>query len=189
MAGDDITARCVEAYGRLKNLKLVGDEVGIPWQSVYLRLKSAGVPVVGDKARYGSEKDKLAHKAEREFERLVPFARNNNKVRYQPRVDFDIGPYGVDVKAARAHRSNARFKSKRWEFCIKKQEMCADFVVGFGYRAEGGYDLFLFPGEVIRHYSTVSVQATGRTKWRQYQIQPDELRPFFESMLKTARSA
>lgn len=45
--------RCIEAYSRLKNLKLVGEEIGMKWQTVYVQLKKAGVKVTGDKARYG----------------------------------------------------------------------------------------------------------------------------------------
>lgn len=45
-------AKIIESYSRLKKLKLVGDETGIPWQTVYVRLRANNVPVTGDKARY-----------------------------------------------------------------------------------------------------------------------------------------
>jgi hypothetical protein len=51
---------CVSRYRDLKNCHLVGAELGMPWQTVYWNLKKAGEPVVGDKARYGSETDRLA---------------------------------------------------------------------------------------------------------------------------------
>ena len=59
--------KAIEAYGRHKNLKIAAAEVGIPWQKLYLILRNAGVPVVGDKLRYGSDRDKLARK-EKVFE-------------------------------------------------------------------------------------------------------------------------
>lgn len=34
--------KCIESYRRLKNLKLVGAEVGVPWQTVYVMLRAAG---------------------------------------------------------------------------------------------------------------------------------------------------
>ena len=67
---------CIESYSRLKNLKLVGLELGIPWQTVYVHLRAAGVPVTGDKKRYGSDTDRLAAKAEALFAELVPAAGN-----------------------------------------------------------------------------------------------------------------
>lgn len=43
----------VEAYEKHKNLKLAAIEVGMPWQMLYVHLRKLGVPVTGDKARYG----------------------------------------------------------------------------------------------------------------------------------------
>ena len=54
----EIIDKCIESYSRLKNLKLVGLEVGIPWQTVYVYLKQAGIAVTGDKSRYGSVTDR-----------------------------------------------------------------------------------------------------------------------------------
>ena len=36
-----IEQACIASYGRLKNLKLAGAELGIPWQSVYVHLRRA----------------------------------------------------------------------------------------------------------------------------------------------------
>ena len=58
----EIIDKCIESYSRLKNLKLVGLEVGIPWQTVYVYLKQAGISVTGDKSRYGSATDRVAVK-------------------------------------------------------------------------------------------------------------------------------
>ena len=35
-----IKQQCKDSYERLENLKLVSGEVGIPWQTVYVHLKS-----------------------------------------------------------------------------------------------------------------------------------------------------
>ena len=94
----------VESYSRLKNLKLVGKEVGMPFQSVYLVLRKAGVSVTGDKSRYGSETDRLAAGAEREFMSLVPDAKNMNEVQFQSKIDFDVHGVTVDVKSSRLHQ-------------------------------------------------------------------------------------
>jgi len=42
----------IDAYEKHKNLKLAANDVGLPWQTVYVHLKRAGVPVVGDKLRF-----------------------------------------------------------------------------------------------------------------------------------------
>ena len=57
--------REAEAYSRHMNLKLAAHELGMKWQTLYYRLKRAGVPVVGDKLRHGSDRDRLAARAER----------------------------------------------------------------------------------------------------------------------------
>lgn len=172
---------CVEAYARLKSLHAVGAETGIPWQTVYVHLKNAGVAVMGDKARYGSEKDKLAIKAEIEFERLVPYAENQNKLMYQPKIDFLVCGYGVDVKASRLNKGFHSSERRRWAFSCKKQEMCADFIVCFGYKDEG-FEVFLIPGELVRKYQSISIGPSMTGKWAQYSVKPSDLNAFFSGL-------
>ena len=183
MNAPDIGARCAESYQRLKNLKLVGDELGMQWQSVYVHLRKAGIPVTGDKSRYGSDKDRLAARAEQEFQRLVPAAESQNVKQYQSKIDFKVGPLGVDVKSSNANPGLANGKYLRWSFSMKKQEMRADFIVCFGYHDDDTYELFLLPGEMIRKYATISIQVVGKSKWRDCQILPDDLLPFFYALM------
>lgn len=164
--------RCVAAYARLKNLKLVAAEVGVSWQTVYVHLRSRGVAVTGDKARYGSETDRLAARAEAEFQRLVPFANDQNKVAFQPKIDFVVLGYGVDVKCANKLRGS-------WMFSVKKQEFCADFIVCFCIDGEG-YRTLLLPGEIVRRYQTVRVTPGG--KWIVYECAAADLASFFRSL-------
>lgn len=180
---DDKQQACVEAYSHIKNLKLVGIELGIPWQSVYVYLKRAGVAVTGDKARYGSEKDRFAARAEKEFQRLVPAASDQNHVTFQAKVDFLVGLLGVDVKASLAHFGRADSQRRRWAFSMKKQERIADFVVCFAFHNDTTYAVFLLPGEVIRNYQTISIPLSGNSKWLDYKIEPVELAPFFNSVM------
>lgn len=180
---DDKTEACIAAYSHLKNLKLVGLETGIPWQSVYVYLKRAGVAVTGDKSRYGSNKDRFAACGEQEFQRLVPAAINLNRETFQSKIDFRVGSLNIDVKASLAHFSNARSQARRWAFSMKKQEMLADFIVCFGFHNETTYALFLLPGEVIRKYQTISIPLSGNSKWLDYKIEPEELAPFFNSLM------
>lgn len=184
----DKTALCVESYRRLKNLKAVGDETGIPWQTVYVHLQKAGEPVTGDKAVYGSATDRLAATAEGEFERLVPAATNNNRQRFQAPMDFTVYAFGVDVKASRLVNGHASGKYRRWTFSLKKQEMLADFIVCFGYHDDGKYETFLLPGQIIRRYTTVAIGLAGKCKWRAYQVKPESLAGFFAD-LQQARAA
>jgi hypothetical protein len=171
----DKTSACVESYRRLKNLKLVGDELGIPWQTVYVHLRKVGEPVNGDKSRYGSDTDRLAAKAEAEFKRLVPWAEDQNERTFQARVDFIVDGFGVDVKSSTK-------RAGRWAFSLKKQELTADFFVCFAYEQDDTYACLLVPGDVCRKYQSMSLSATTRTKWWDYQIQPDQLAAFFRDM-------
>ena len=51
-------------YEKHKNLKLAANELGVKWQTLYVQLRNRGVPITGDKSRYGSDKDRLAARAE-----------------------------------------------------------------------------------------------------------------------------
>lgn len=172
-----------EAYEKHKNLKLAAAELGMKWQSLYVQLRKAGIAVTGDKARYGSDKDRLAAQAELEFKRLVPFAKDQNIEKFQSKFDFLVGKEKVDIKASNEHQGSKQFKAKRWAFSVKKQEFCADFIVCFAMN-EFGYRVFLIPGECVRHYQTISIstEENSRSKWRQYEIEPCDLAEFFNSL-------
>jgi len=180
---ESIQDRCAESYGRLRHLRMVGDELGIPWQSVYVNLRKAGVAVVGDKSRYGSDKDRLAARGEREFQSLVPFAKNQNEVKFQSKVDFIVEGYGVDVKSSLLRKGHSATKTYRWAFSMKKQEMLADFIVCFGfYNDKNDYVTFLIPGELIRKYQTISIGSQGKSKWKDYEINPECIKGFFSDL-------
>lgn len=171
-------------YNKHKNLKIAADELGVKWQTLYVHLRKLGVPVVGDKSRYGSPKDRLAANAECEFSKLVPFAKNQNDLKYQSKFDFLVGNEKVDIKASRARQGCKRFSAKRWAFSIKKQEFCADFIVCFAMNSDS-YRIFLIPGEYVRNYQTISISAEPNTnsKWLKYEVTPDELSEFFNNLI------
>lgn len=175
------TQVCINAYDKYKNLKLAASEVGIKWQDLYAILRKEGVKVTGDKAKYGSETDKLAVKGEKIFNDLVPIAKDLNKEQYQSKIDFDVFGYGVDVKTSNLNKSNSKAKSKRWAFSVKKQELIADFFVGIALDNEVLTKVYLIPCEIAKHYQTISVSENG-SKWDDYLIEPDELLDFFRSL-------
>ncbi|MFA7290939.1 MAG: hypothetical protein WC023_01700 [Rhodocyclaceae bacterium] len=174
--------KIIESYSRLKNLKLVGEETGIAWQKVYLRLRANNIPVTGDKGRYGSNKDRFAAKAEAEFQKLVPSASNSNKVKFQAATDFTVGSLTVDVKASTLHRQIKERPARRWAFSVKKQEFIADFVVLFAFLDDGSYRLILVPGEMIRTYQSLSIGERWTGKWADYEIAKDDLLAFFTDL-------
>lgn len=182
----DIKKRCIESYSRLKNLKLVGQEVGIPWQTVYVHLKNAGVAVTGDKARYGTERDRLAAKAEKAFMELVPFAQDMNRRKFQSNIDFKVLGFGVDVKSANKKRSSPKAKTFNWCFSLKKQSITADFFVCFAYEDGEIKHSFLVPGEVARHYTSLSIACATKGKWWDYEVDPKSLASFFRSLKSSA---
>lgn len=180
---NNIQQICADSYARHKKLKMVEQETGIPWQTVYVHLRAAGVAVTGDKSRYGSDKDKLAAIAEKEFERLIPAAENMNRVQFQAKIDFMVGHLGVDVKSSRPNVYD-RHGNKRWAFSLKQHQMMADFLVCFGYDDPAdSYALFLIPGELVRSTQTVSIPYRRASKWVDYEINPKDLKPFFDSLL------
>lgn len=174
----------IKAYEKHKNLKLAANELGMKWQTLYVALRKLGVPVTGDKARYGSDRDRLAAQAELEFKRLVPFAQCQNDIKFQSKFDFLVGKEKIDIKAATARQGCKRFIAKRWAFSVKKQEFCADFIICFAMM-ETGYRLFLIPGECVRNYQTISISTAqaSKGKWLQYEISQIDLVEFFEALI------
>lgn len=175
--------RSVESYQRHKNLKLAAAELGVPWQTVYVHLRKAGVPVTGDKARYGSETDLLAAKAEHLFADLVPGAVDQNREEWQPKVDFVIGSVTADVKASRLNRANKNFPSRRWMFSVKKQELLADFFVcaAFDVAGEAVVKWLVIPAEIARNYQTINLPENGG-KWHDYEVPAGEIGQFFDAI-------
>ena len=175
--------RCIEAYSRLKNLKLVGEEIGMKWQTVYVQLKKAGVKVTGDKARYGGVKDRLASAAERRFAALVPFAKDSNQEQFQASIDFEVCGWLVDIKAARllSHKGDAA----RWGFCVNKQKDSADFFVFYSYEESGDEDVrhvFLMPREIVVARTSISFPATLNSKRADYMVNEADIPDFFASL-------
>ena len=182
------TQMCIAAYEKHKHLHSAAKSVGIPWQTVYWHLRQAGVPVVGDKSRYGSSSDRLAARAEARFQEIAPCAIDMNRKKFQSKVDFTVGGLGVDIKCGRLLRD-------RWAFCIKKQEAVADFFVCFAMsntdHAKDAVFLhtLLIPGEIARRYKTMSLSNNVRGKWWQYEISDHDLGVFFNDQVNSLASA
>ena len=186
----NIQDQCVQKYSELKHLKLTGEALGIPWQTVYVHLKNSGVAVTGDKARYGSVSDRLAVHAERLFAKSVLGANDNNNLKYQATVDFEIGGVLIDVKAGmlkeeRIERSGKK-TSARWLFCISKQKDISDFFVLYAF--DGDLDnpalkhVFLLPSEIATTKTTISIPSNLKSKWADYEVRPTDLASFFEAL-------
>lgn len=185
---DPITL-CVESYRELKNTKLVAAALGMPAATVYWRLRRAGEPVTGDKARYGSATDKLASRGERWFQRVVPWAEDQNRTGFQSKVDFVVSGLNVDVKTSRPKPTKTGVL--RWGWSLNKQEGIADFFVclaltGRGENA-GVHKALLLPGSAARGSKAAGVSHDGlalRGKWARSALSSDELRTFFEGYRK-----
>lgn len=170
------------AYEKHKNLRLAAEELGIKWQTLYSRLRKQNIEVSGDKLRYGSEKDKLGVFGEQLFQELVPFAKDQNKKKFQNKVDFDVNGLLVDVKTGKPRQLNKRFKALSWSFSFKRQSMVADFVVCFCLDEEKKTEhILLVPSEFFSGLQTVSVSRTGWSKWMDYKVEADDLAEFFNS--------
>lgn len=176
-----------EAYDKHKNLKLAADELGMQWQQLYVELKREGVAVTGDKLRYGSDRDKLAAKAESEFLRIIPSAKSMNDIEWQSKYDFEVGSMKVDVKASKPRQLNKKYPAKSWSFSIKKQRLVCDFIVCFCYNDDASIgQILLVPSEFFSGLQTVSVSCDGHSKWLAYAVTEDGLKHFFASMLDVA---
>lgn len=173
-----------DAYDKHKNLKLAAAELGMPWQSLYVKLKNEGVPVTGDKLRYGSDRDRLGALAEAEFKRLVPSAADMNAVRFQAKHDFEISGVKVDVKASTPRQLNKKYQAKSWSFSFKKQSLTCDFICCFCMDEERQTQhVLVVPKEFFQGIQTVSVSRSGGSKWLDYAVPSDQLAEFFSSLI------
>ncbi len=169
--------RCIAAYAEAKHLKLAAKIVGIPWQTVYWHLRKQGVPVTGDRSRYGSESDRLGAHGERLFMKLVPQAVDHNLEMFQPKVDFTVGDVTVDVKTA-------SLRGGRWSFSVKKQKLYCDFFVMFALSSDKEHVASLMiPTEVLSHHQTISLSNNRRGKWWDFHITNPEIQAFFEEVV------
>jgi hypothetical protein len=179
----EIQQRCAESYEKHKHLKIVGEDVGIPWQTVYVHLRQMGVPVTGDKMAYGSPTDKLACLGEQIFHQLVPVAIDKNKQKFQAKVDFQVSGWLVDVKTSKRKKINKKYNSKAWSFCIRKQNIEADFFVCLGLDEERTLEkIFLIPAEMVRGKQSISIPISMRSKWAAFVLTEDELPEFFSQL-------
>lgn len=170
----------IDAYNKHKNLKLAANELGIKWQTLYVQLKKLDVKITGDKLKYGSDKDRLAAQAELLFQKIVPFAENNNLSKFQSKIDFTVNGQKVDIKASKLNKGCINYESKRWAFSIKKQELIADFIVAFAFDENVKLvKIYLIPSEMIRNYQTISIGENSRSKWNQFEISEQDLLEFF----------
>lgn len=171
------------AYRRHMNLKLAAEELGVPWPTLYSKLKAEGVEIVGDKLRYGSDRDRLAAMAEAEFLRLVPKAHPMNAIRWQSKHDFEVGALKVDVKASLPRQLSKKYEALAWSFSFKKQTLLCDFICCFCMDENKKIEkILLVPSEFFAGLQTVSVSCNGSSKWLDYQVQPEELSKFFASI-------
>lgn len=177
-----MTAEAI-AYNRFKNLKLAAAELGICWQTLYARLKKQGVPVTGDKLRYGTDRDRLGAMSEAKFQELVPFAHDKNKSKFQSKYDFDVLGYKVDVKSSMPRALNKPYRFLSWSFYFKKQSLIADFVVCFCLDESRAIEhVLLVPSEFFAGLQTVSLTRNGTSKWLDYKVAPEALAEFFQSL-------
>lgn len=166
----------IACYDRHQNIKLAATELGMKWQTLYYQLKKAGHKIIGNKAKYGSDKDKLASRAEQDFLSLIPYAKDMNQEKFQAHYDFEVKGLKVDVKASTLRKISKN--QSRFCFSIKRQEMLADFVVCFCYNNGEPDCCLLLPSEAIKYTQTISFTKNG--KWAEYQITPQELKEFFD---------
>lgn len=178
------TATLVERYRDLKNTRLVAAELGMPPATAYWRLRRAGEPVTGDKARYGSETDKIAARGERWFQRVVPWAEDQNALGFQTKVDFLVAGLRVDVKTSRPRLTKSGVIT--WAWSLRKQRDEADFFVclALSNRTEqtGVHKALLVPGEIAATCGSLRVshdRIAMRGKWARAARTSAELQTFF----------
>lgn len=176
--------KMVSLYSELKSLKLVGEQIGVPWQTVYWWLKKRGINVTGNKRLHGSDKDKMAVKYEDLFHQIVPHSKPQNDLKYQAKFDFVVNGYTVDVKSSTLSSMCSRGgrMNYRWSFSTKKN-MEADFMVCFCLNGDINENsvnrILLIPNEFCRDKQTISV-SVRQSKWHDFEVSERGLVEFFK---------
>ena len=180
-------------YDKHKNLKLAGEELKMPWQTLYYKLCKVNHPVVGDKAKYGSVTDKLAKYSEDLFQKMIPYAKDNNTSKAQASLDFEVKGLNVDVKSSckKDPYANNDIKSGkgaiRWAISTRVQEGVADYLVCFlfeGYDAQEHGDvekILLIPAEFFKNKQSISI-SVKKSKWYDFEVTEQELIDFFKEV-------
>lgn len=182
----EVVDKMISLYSEYHNLKLVGHEMDIPWQTVYWWLKKEGVSVRGNKSKYGGLKDQIGLIGERVFKQTFPEAEDQNVLQFQAKYDFLLKGLKIDVKTSfpRDMKSKGANVLYRWGFHTKTQRD-ADFIVGYCYDGDlENYELkkiFLIPNEFVKDIQTVSIPCKGRSKWYEFEITHEELVEFINS--------
>jgi len=181
---DEKIALCKKEYEELPNIKLVANKTGIKWQTDYWYLKKDGVEVRGDKALYGSTKDRFAHKGEEYIQKILPSAINQNLYSFQPKIDFLIGDKSLEIKSSKLEAT----KVNRWAFSLKKQKKLADYFILLAFDSEGNDVIhhFMIPNELLtENLQTISISKNvTKSKWSDFLIPKEELIEFFEETFK-----
>lgn len=171
------------AYDKYKNLKLAAADIGINWHTLYSRLKKQGVPVIGDKLRYGSDRDKLSSMAEAEFKRIVPTALAMNDIKWQHKYDFTVNGFKVDVKSSMPGCKSKKYINESWAFSLKKQTLFCDFLCCFCFDSNRNIrNILVVPREFFVGLKTITVSCNGSSKWLDYSIDEHDLSNFFLSL-------
>lgn len=182
----------VEVYDKHKNLKLAANELGMVWQTLYYKLREVDHAVTGDKARYGSDTDKMAKHFEDKFKSLIPYAIDQNEGEFQAKVDFKVKGYLVDIKSSTKKdgykSSKTKNKALRWAFSTKVQEdFGSDFMVCYCVDSEDclEYELvdkiLLIPSEFYKNKQSISVSCS-KSKWYDFEVTELELKQFFNDI-------
>lgn len=183
MAG--ITEKCVEIYSRTQDVGAVARETNLLWHIAYIHLKKAKVLNVETRIVSGSPNDRMGAWYEREFARIVPSARSANDRKPQNSFDYLVGEAKVEIKSSSLYEYEK--DAPHWKFCVYSRRTkirTADYYVCFGRQDKtdlNRYIIFLFPAEVLTT-GNVTVRLDGRNNWSQFQIEPDDLQAFFDTL-------
>ena len=165
----------VSLYNEYKNIKKVGELTSIPWQTVYWNLQKRGIICIGDKEKYGSNKDRFACIGEKYIQSIFgDKAKNQNEKKFQSKFDFLISDLKVECKSSKFSQKN-----KKWAFSFKRQRKVADFYIALCFDSNGNSVLYnlLIPDFMIRdNLQQISIgQDIMKSKWSNFIVTKEQL--------------
>lgn len=182
----DVVEQMKTLYAEHQRLHTVGDMLNIPWQTVYWWLKKEGVSVTGNKEKHGGKCDRIAVIGEKLFELLGTKAVDQNKLYFQPKFDYLLGDFKLDIKTGflRDCKGRSGKVNLRWMFNTRKQQE-ADYIICYCLTGDADkYDvghILLIPNEFLQGMQTISV-SPRKSKWLDFRVSEEELKSFINSL-------
>jgi hypothetical protein len=164
-------------YADTPSLVEIARRIGSTPGAVGYQLYKRGVKLVGDKLRFGCDRDRQARMAELYVLSKLNGAIDHNAEQFQPEVDITYRGARIDVKSSVLQRVGHHVSLS---FMVEKHPGQVDLFVCLGYVRHGDDEpiaVYVIPGNEAPRWS-IRIPLTGHARYERFKVR-------FPSMLKS----